>query len=127
MMIALLSPDELVAALAACPPDDPGRPALRERTIEAWLPLARNLARRYRGRGERSDDLIQVAVAGLIEALDRFEPDRGADFSAYAIPTVLGQLRRHFRDRCWSVRVPRRLQEVWLSICTVNEALTQDL
>ncbi|GIM89585.1 SigB/SigF/SigG family RNA polymerase sigma factor [Paractinoplanes toevensis] len=126
-MIAALSPEQLVTTLAACPPDDPGRPALRERAITAWLPLARNLARRYRRRGENPDDLTQVAIAGLIESVDRFEPARGTEFASYAIPTVLGEIKRHFRDRCWAVRVPRRQQELWLMILSTNDALTQDL
>ena len=121
------SGDRLVAALAACPPDDPGRPELRQRTIEAWLPLAYHLAFRYRGRGEPVDDLVQVAVVGLIESVDRFESGRGTGFMAYAIPSVLGELKRHFRDHCWSVRVPRRAQERWLSIRGVSDVLTQDL
>jgi RNA polymerase sigma factor (sigma-70 family) len=106
-MIAALTPQELVTTLATSPPDHPDRAALRDRAIEAWLPLAWSLARRYHGRGEPADDLSQVAVAGLIESVDRFRVDRGADFICYAIPTVLGALRRYFRDRCWSVRVPR--------------------
>jgi RNA polymerase sigma-B factor len=126
-MIAAPSPQELMTTLAACPPDHPDRPAMRDRAIEAWLPLARNLARRYRGRGEPADDLTQVAVAGLIESVDRFRADRGADFICYAIPTVLGAIRRHFRDRCWAVRAPRREQELWLLILSVNDTLTQDL
>jgi RNA polymerase sigma-B factor len=100
---------------------------LRQQAIEAWLPLAHQLARRYRGRGEHPDDLRQVAIASLIESVDRFEPDRGADFPSYAVPTVLGAIKRHFRDRCWSVRVPRRLQERWLLILSVNDSLTQRL
>jgi RNA polymerase sigma-B factor len=126
-MIAALSPEQLVTALAACPPDHPGRPALRERAITAWLPLARNLARRYHRRGEHPDDLTQVAIAGLIESVDRFEADRGTEFASYAIPTVLGEIKRHFRDRCWAVRVPRRQQELWLMILSTNDTLTQDL
>jgi RNA polymerase sigma-B factor len=126
-MIAAISPEQLVTTLAACPPDDPGRPALRERVITAWLPLARNLARRYRRRGEHPDDLTQVAIAGLIESVDRFAAGRGAEFASYAIPTVLGEIKRHFRDRCWAVRVPRRQQELWLMILSTNDALTQDL
>ena len=126
-MIAALSPEQLVTTLAACPPDDPARPALRERAITAWLPLARNLARRYHRRGEHADDLTQVAIAGLIESVDRFEAGRGAEFASYAIPTVLGEIKRHFRDRCWAVRVPRRQQELWLMILSTNDTLTQDL
>ena len=124
---AARSGEQLVAALAACPPDDPGRSELRERAIEAWLPLAYHLAYRYRGRGEPVDDLVQVAVVGLIESVDRFENGRGTGFTTYAIPSVLGELKRHFRDRCWSMRVPRRAQERWLSIRGVRDALAQEL
>jgi len=126
-MIAALSPEQLVTTLAVCPPDDPGRPALRERAITAWLPLAWNLARRYHGRGEHADDLTQVAIAGLIESVDRFEAGRGTEFTSYAIPTVLGAIKRHFRDRCWAVRVPRRQQELSQMILSINDTLTQDL
>jgi RNA polymerase sigma-B factor len=126
-MIAEPSPQQLVATLGTYRPDDPRRPALRERVITAWLPLAFHLARRYRGRGEDTEDLQQVAVAGLIESVDRYRAERGTAFAAYAVPTVLGEIKRHFRDRCWSIRVPRRHQEVWLSILSVRDALTQDL
>lgn len=126
-MIATLSPDDLVTTFATCPTDHPDRPAMRDRAIEAWLPLAGSLARRYRGRGESVEDLTQVAVAGLIQSVDRFRADRGTDFACYAIPTVLGAIRRHFRDRCWSLRVPRRDQELWQLILSVNDTLTQDL
>jgi RNA polymerase sigma-B factor len=126
-MIATSSAEELVAELAICPPDDPGRPALRERAIRAWIPLAHHLARRYHGRGEIADDLAQVAVAGLIESVDRFEAGRGAAFASYAIPTVMGEIKRHFRDKCWSIRVPRHQQELWLAILAVNDTLTQQL
>jgi RNA polymerase sigma-B factor len=118
---------ELITALAALPAGHPGRPALRERTIEAWLPLARHLAQRYAGRGEPADDLHQVAVVGLIKAVDRFEAERGVDFAGYAIPTVIGEIKRHFRDRTWSVRVPRRLQELRLAITTANNELSHTL
>ncbi|WP_306214842.1 SigB/SigF/SigG family RNA polymerase sigma factor [Actinoplanes sp. RD1] len=117
----------LVTALAALPAGHPDRPALRERAIEAWLPMARHLAHRYAGRGEPADDLCQVAVVGLIKALDRYEADRGVDFAGYAIPTVIGEIKRHFRDRTWSVRVPRRLQELRLAITTANNELSHSL
>lgn len=126
-MITALSPDDLVRSLATCPPDDPSRPALREQAITAWLPLAHHLACRYIGRGQPAEDLKQVAAAGLIESVDRFRPDLGAEFTSYAIPTVLGEIKRYFRDRCWSVRVPRRQQELWLLILAVNDQLTQEL
>ncbi|MBM0230733.1 SigB/SigF/SigG family RNA polymerase sigma factor [Micromonospora sp. STR1_7] len=121
------TPDDLLAALAATPADDPRRPALRDRTIEAWLPLARHLARRYAGRGAPDDDLTQTAAVGLIKAVDNFDPTRGVDFSGYAIPTVIGEIKRYFRDRTWAVRVPRRLQELRLSISAANSILTHTL
>ncbi|MFG1608620.1 SigB/SigF/SigG family RNA polymerase sigma factor [Actinoplanes sp. NPDC049265] len=118
---------ELIAALAALPPGHPSRPALRERTIEAWVPMARRLAGRYGGRGEPGDDLGQVAIVGLIKAVDRYEPGRGVEFAGFAIPTILGELRRHFRDRTWSIKVPRRLQELRLAITAANNDLTNSL
>ena len=121
------SPDDLLAALAATPEDNPHRPALRDRAIEAWLPLARHLARRYGGRGASDDDLAQTAFVGLIKAVDNFDHSRGVDFSGYAIPTIIGEIKRYFRDRTWAVRVPRRLQELRLSISAANSALTQTL
>lgn len=121
------SADDLVAAMAAMPADDPRRPALRARAIEAWLPLARHLARRYSGRGVQDDDLTQTAAVGLIKAVDHFDPERGVAFTGYAIPTVVGEIKRYFRDRTWSVRVPRRLQELRLSISDANSTLTHTL
>ncbi|MEU7917882.1 RNA polymerase sigma factor SigF [Micromonospora zamorensis] len=121
------SPEDLLAALAATPVDDPRRPALRDRTIEAWLPLARHLARRYGGRGAPDDDLVQIASVGLIKAVDNFDHSRGVDFAGYAIPTIIGEIKRYFRDRTWAIRVPRRLQELRLSISAANSVLTQTL
>lgn len=86
-------------------------PVVREELVERFMPLARRLASRYRGDREPLDDLQQVASLGLVKALDRFDPERGVAFSSYAVPTILGELKRHFRDRGWSVRVPRDLQE----------------
>jgi RNA polymerase sigma-B factor len=118
---------DLILALAAMPADDPRRAVLRDRTIEAWLPLARHLAKRYSGRGELTDDLVQTAMVGLIKAVDRFDASRGVDFSGYAIPTIVGEIKRHFRDRTWSIRVPRRLQELRLAISEANSTLTHKL
>ncbi|GAA4568904.1 hypothetical protein GCM10023176_24300 [Micromonospora coerulea] len=118
---------ELIASLAALPPDHPGRPALREQVIEAWLPLANHLALRYSGRGEPTGDLAQTAALGLIKAVDRFHASRGVDFAGFAIPTILGEIKRHFRDRTWNIRVPRRLQELRLRISEANGALAQTL
>ncbi|MFG1838930.1 RNA polymerase sigma factor SigF [Micromonospora sp. NPDC049175] len=121
------SPDELLTALAATEAHDPRRRALRDRTIEAWLPLARHLARRYSGRGAPDEDLTQTASVGLIKAVDNFDHTRGVDFSGYAIPTIIGEIKRYFRDRTWAVRVPRRLQEMRMSISAANSVLTQNL
>jgi RNA polymerase sigma-B factor len=86
-------------------------PVLRDRLIRAYLPLAYSQARRFRNGPVPIEDLQQVAAIGLIKALDRFDPERGAAFSSFAVPTILGELRRHFRDKTWGVRVPRDLQE----------------
>jgi len=112
---------ELLADLAALPVDHPERAALRHRTIEAWVPMAERLTRRYARRGEPIEDLRQVAILGLINAIDRFDPRCGAAFVSFALPTILGEIKRHFRDRSWSVRVPRRVQERWLAISEAND------
>jgi RNA polymerase sigma-B factor len=117
----------LIATLAALPAGHPSRPGVRDRAIEAWLPMAGHLAKRYAGRGEPADDLYQVAVLGLIKAVDRFDAGRGVDFAGFAIPTIVGELKRHFRDRTWSIRVPRRLQELRLAITAANSTLTHTL
>ncbi|WP_285690790.1 SigB/SigF/SigG family RNA polymerase sigma factor [Actinoplanes sp. NBRC 103695] len=119
--------DELIKAMAALPVDDPRRDRLRAEAIEAWVPLARHLAARYHGRGEPADDLLQTATVGLIKAVDRFDPTRGIEFAGFAIPTVLGEIKRHFRDRTWSVRVPRRTQELRMAISNANNALLATL
>ncbi|MFI5493974.1 SigB/SigF/SigG family RNA polymerase sigma factor [Actinoplanes sp. NPDC051859] len=116
----------LLRAMAATPPG-PARARLRDEAIRAWLPLVHHLAHRYSGRGEPEDDLVQTATVGLIKAIDRFDPDRGVDFAGFAIPTVLGEVRRHFRDRTWSVRVPRRMQELRLAITEAGNVLPQTL
>ncbi len=88
----------------------------REELVSRYLPLARRLARRYQRTEEPFDDLVQVASLGLLKAIDRFDSDRDVAFSSYAVPTILGELKRHFRDRTWSVRVPRDLQELALRV-----------
>jgi len=118
---------QLVREMAALPDGDPAKARLRERAIEAWLPLANHLAHRYYGRGEPQDDLTQTATIGLIKAVDRFDPDRGVDFAGFAIPTILGEIKRHFRDRTWSIRVPRRLQELRAAITGANNTLSHTL
>ncbi|WP_405182215.1 RNA polymerase sigma factor SigF [Nocardia sp. NBC_01377] len=115
---------EKVTALAA---DDPRRAALRDEVIRRCLPLAEHIARKFAGRGEMFDDLLQVARLGLVEAVDRFDVARGSSFLAFAVPTVMGEVRRHFRDHTWAVRVPRRTKEIQLSIGPVVETLTQRL
>ena len=97
-------------------------PEAREELVRRYLPLARGLAMRYRGGTESMEDLTQVASMGLLHAIDRFDPDRGIPFPAFAAPTILGELRRHFRDRVWAMRVPRGLQE---RIGQVEEAISK--
>jgi RNA polymerase sigma-B factor len=98
---------------------------LRNRIIEANLGLAESIARRYGGRGERHEDLAQVAMLGLLKAVERFEPERGLAFSSFAAPTIEGELKRHFRDRRWAVRMPRRLQELSLAVNQSAATLAQ--
>jgi RNA polymerase sigma-B factor len=104
-----------------------GSPADREQAVRRYLPLARSLAHRYRHSGEPAEDLEQVASLGLLKAIDRFDPDRGTAFSSFAVPTILGELRRHFRDRTWSLRAPRELQELMVRIEATRDALTSSL
>ena len=102
-------------------------PDVRSSLIESHLGLVEYLARRFAGRGEPLDDLVQVAGIGLVKAVDRFDPDRNVEFSTYATPTIVGELKRHFRDKGWAVRVPRRLQELNLRLGSVISKLSQDL
>jgi RNA polymerase sigma-B factor len=102
----------------------PGRRADRETLIVEHLGLARALARRYANRGEPLEDLEQVAVVGLINAADRYDTSRGTDFRSFAAPTILGELRRHFRDRAWAVRVPRGLKDDYARVSAAVEVLT---
>jgi RNA polymerase sigma-B factor len=104
-----------------------GDPAAREALVERFLPLARQLARRYQRGGEALDDLVQVASLGLLKAIDRFDPTRETAFSSFAVPTILGELKRHFRDKGWSVRVPRDLQELAVRVDRVGEELSREL
>ncbi|MEV6597810.1 SigB/SigF/SigG family RNA polymerase sigma factor [Actinoplanes sp. NPDC051346] len=115
---------ELLRLLATAP-TGPERTRLRDEAVRAWLPLAQHLAHRYSGRGEPDDDLLQTAMEGLIKAIDRFDPHRGVEFAGFAIPTVLGEIRRHFRDRTWSIRVPRRMQELRMAITEAGNVLPQ--
>jgi RNA polymerase sigma-B factor len=104
-----------------------GDPAAREALVQRFLPLARQLARRYQRGAEPLEDLVQVASLGLLKAIDRFEPERPTAFSSFAVPTILGELKRHFRDRGWSVRVPRDLQEMAVRVDRVGEELSHAL
>jgi RNA polymerase sigma-B factor len=101
-------------------------PQLKEELVHRFLPLARSLALRYRGTPEQLEDLIQVASLGLVKALDGFDLERGQSFNAYATPTILGELRRHFRDRVWELRLPRRLQERTMEVRDAAEALSEE-
>jgi RNA polymerase sigma-B factor len=102
-------------------------PELRAALVERYLPLARQLARRYQRPDEPLEDLVQVASLGLVKAIDRFDPAREVAFSSYAVPTILGEIKRHFRDRTWAVRVPRDLQELALRAERAVTDLTRDL
>src|SRR5436305_3749727 len=104
-----------------------GEPAARAEWVERFLPLARQLARRYQRAEEPLDDLIQVASLGLVKAIDRFDAEREVAFSSYAVPTILGEIKRHFRDRTWSVRVPRDLQELSLKVDRTVVAMSKEL
>ena len=111
--------------LHSLPEDDPRRARLRDQLVEIHLPLVEYLARRFRNRGEPLDDLVQVATIGLIKSVDRFDLERGVEFSTYATPTIVGEIKRHFRDKGWAIRVPRRLQELKLSLTKATSDLSQ--
>jgi RNA polymerase sigma-B factor len=103
------------------------RSSCREQLVRLHLPLVDHCARRFMNRGEPLDDLIQVGTIGLIKSVDRFDNDRGVEFSTYATPTILGEIKRYFRDKGWAIRVPRRLQELRMSISSVTGEMSQDL
>lgn len=130
----LISPAR-VPRPAARPPDERALfhryhatrdPAVRDQLIERFLPLARSIALRFSTRRDTLEDLLQVATIGLINAVDRFDPARGAAFSTYAVPTISGEIKRYFRDRTWAVRPPRALQELALRVDAAVVALTED-
>lgn len=125
--VPALDVEAMLAARAALPEHDGRRQLLRDLAVEACLPLAQRLAGHYLRPGEPADDLTQIAAVGLVKAADRFDPRRGTGFLAFAFPTVLGELRRHFRDETWAVHVPRHLQELRLSMNRIAETMTQDL
>jgi len=99
----------------------------REELILAYLPVAARIARRFEGRGPAPDDLLQVARLALVRAVDRFDPAKGSEFLSFAVPTIVGELKRYFRDSTWAMRVPRRLQELHLSLRTATDELYQQL
>ena len=104
--------------------DGPERETVRDELVTAWLPMAHRIAGRFRDRGESVEDLRQVAALGLVKAIDRFDPSRGA-FESYAVPTITGEVKRHFRDRMWALRVPRRVQELRNRVRVARRELTQ--
>jgi RNA polymerase sigma-B factor len=104
-----------------------GDSAAREQLIERYMSLVRSLARRYANRGESLDDLVQIGAIGLIKAVDRFELDRGVELTTYATPNIIGEIKRHFRDKGWAVRVPRGLQELSVQLSRLVEQLTVQL
>jgi RNA polymerase sigma-B factor len=117
---------ELLEALAVAT-DPTERQQLRRELVELHLPLAEYLARRFAGRGEPVEDLVQVGTIGLLKSVDGFDVGRGCEFARYAVPTILGELRRHFRDRGWTIRPPRQLQELRRELMDAGERLTQRL
>ncbi len=113
--------------LASLDAGDPHRAQLRDEIIGRCLPLAEHIARRFAGRGESFEDLLQVARVGVVLSVDRYDVTRGANFLSYAVPTVMGEVRRYFRDSTWAVRVPRRLKEIQQLIGPATEKLAQRL
>jgi RNA polymerase sigma-B factor len=118
---------ELFLALADDRTSSSTRTSAREELVALHQPHVEHCARRFRNRGEPFEDLLQVGIIGLLKAIDRFDAERGVEFSTYATPTILGEIKRHFRDKGWAIRVPRRLQELRMQITTVSAELTQSL
>ena len=118
---------ELFAQLRDDTVTEPSREEARERLVHLHLPLVEHCARRFRNRGEPLEDLVQVGTIGLIKSIDRFDLDRGVEFSTYATPTIIGEIKRYFRDKGWAIRVPRRLQELRMQIGATSAELTQSL
>jgi RNA polymerase sigma-B factor len=118
---------ELFAQLRAQAGPDAARDRARDELVHLHMPLVEHCARRFRNRGEPLEDLAQVGTIGLLKAIDRFDLDRGVEFSTYATPTIIGEIKRYFRDKGWAIRVPRRLQELRMQIGSVSAELTQSL
>ena len=117
----------LLAELAACPDGDARRQELISRLVDVYRPVAHNIARRFSRRGESVDDLEQVASIGLLHALRRYDPEQGRDFLSYAVPTMMGEVRRHFRDAAWTIRTPRGVKDRYLQVGTASTTLSQQL
>jgi RNA polymerase sigma-B factor len=117
----------LFAEFAVLPVDSPRRQEVRDELVTRHLPLVNHLARRFNNRGEPLEDLVQVATVGLINSVDRFDPDRGVEFLSYAVPTIVGEIKRYFRDKAWNLKVPRSLQELNLQVIKANDTLSQHL
>ncbi|WP_432188838.1 SigB/SigF/SigG family RNA polymerase sigma factor [Streptomyces sp. Tue6028] len=108
-------------------PDGPQRQALRDELVRTWLPMAERIAGRFRGRGESVEDLVQVAALGLVKAVDRYDPALGHAFESYAIPTITGEIKRHFRDHMWILHVPRRVQDLRNRVRAALKELSQTI
>ncbi|MGW7407718.1 SigB/SigF/SigG family RNA polymerase sigma factor [Streptomyces sp. NPDC054833] len=108
-------------------PDGPERRALRDELVRLWLPMAERIAVRFRDRGETLEDLYQVAALGLVKAVDHYDPARGRAFEAYAVPTVTGEIKRHFRDHMWTLHVPRRVQDLRNRVRSTAKELAQTI
>ncbi|ANW21563.1 SigB/SigF/SigG family RNA polymerase sigma factor [Streptomyces clavuligerus] len=120
------APDTAAAfARLARLPDGPEREALRQELVNAWLPMSERLARRFRDRGESLEDLRQVAALGLVKAVDRYDPARGCAFASFAVPTITGEVKRHFRDHMWTLHVPRRVQDQRNRVRAAQQELAQ--
>jgi RNA polymerase sigma-B factor len=113
--------------LASLAQDDPRREVLRGELVKAFLPVARNIARRFSRRGEPTEDLEQVASVGLLHALDRFDPSHQREFLSFAVPTIMGEVRRYFRDSAWSFRTPRSIKDRYLAVGSATATLAQHL
>ncbi|WP_163753573.1 RNA polymerase sigma factor SigF [Mycobacterium botniense] len=118
---------DMFGELAAFDAGSPEFQRQRDKIVERCLPLADHIARRFEGRGEPREDLVQVARVGLVNAVARFDVGAGSDFVSFAVPTIMGEVRRHFRDNSWSVKVPRRLKELHLRLGTATAELSQRL
>jgi RNA polymerase sigma-B factor len=119
--------EALFVELSGLPPDDARCLELRQRIVVMYHPVAKRIAARFLGRGPDREDLEQVAAIGLVKAVERFDPDRGIAFLRFAVPTMVGEVRRHFRDSAWSIRMPRRLSELYLALNTASRDLAQQL